>query len=878
MMKAIVGDSVVDDDRDIGIIESRDRNLMTIRYPARGNHRYKKTRDQVEHLAERIRQARVEGKPLQVGSNISLTGESTLAELVGLFGYSTGQLRNESLMRVLKQLDRAGLAIRTQGDRWGRDDRFRIDTQGDAAAEDVAESLEPEATDEGTPTTTAVELPDPFWPTALGLERSRELEFLRALAGDEPILCLLYMPDQAGSHAWIRAAWEGLVGWAFHAAQRFVWRPVFRDARPDVRVGSETLLGAYVKPSALDEDSFRLLDSPHLLNLVTIKRASEPPPHLHHLTAVWPGPIFEFKPEYSQVVAPSVDMRSLCACLSLAGGVAPVPSETSEGPSPLGMLNWARVAHRQLTAMPITRFGKVLANRLIGRFKGSNECAATLALKAHLAHWIASVRPDANLEFERPALDVEEDDEQMDPEDRRDRRIDLCVEGLGEFEVESLLGSGPMESFYHKKIFSRINVGRDTPFWLVVPNDSVLWAGPHLADLAHHLGAGGHVMVPSLDGGFLEIAGRPLAAAGVGPTRPEEVSAPPEATADAAEARLRLDDVAGYADIRAAIEAHIIWPERHRARLRGLSRSSGILFFGPPGCGKTRWAHAIAGELEQEVRLLGPADLRSQYIGAGQIQIREQFDWLAEGESRMLVIDELDVVAHSRHERQMHTDDKASVNELLIQVDRVLRLGRLLAATTNFIGSLDEALTRSGRFGRFIPVAPPDLDEATAIVAFYLKALAGPPEPDGKVGVHIPETHLVRAILAPLYERDFAEARFFCGADLESAVGSAYMRSVRAATTEDGWADGRLEAVDVSEDALAESLAAAPRSVQPESVEQFLADVDRYCNRDLAAAMARRLKPAPPVSEGNGHVDHPAFLGRIARLIPRPRAGRRREP
>ena len=118
---------------------------------------------------------------------------------------------------------------------------------------------------------------------------------------------------------------------------------------------------AYLKPSVLDSDSLRLLDTPHSLNLITIKRASEPPAHLRHLGAVWPGPIFEFKPEYGQVAAPSADMRSLCACLSLVGGVAPT---AIDGATPLGMLNWARVAHRQLTAMPITRFGGVLSNKL----------------------------------------------------------------------------------------------------------------------------------------------------------------------------------------------------------------------------------------------------------------------------------------------------------------------------------------------------------------------------------------------------------------------------------------------------------------------------------------------------------------------------------
>jgi hypothetical protein len=811
MMKALVGDTVVDDDRDIGIIESRERNLLTIRYPDRGNQRVRKTRDQVQHLAERIRQARLEGKPLQVGAKISLTGDSTLADLVGLFGYGTGQLRRESLVRVLKQLERSGLDITTQTGNWTRDDRFRVDPLRDIAVVEPAEEPGEEAAVRQERPTMLVELPDPFWPTALGLERNRELDFLRALAASEPILALFYAPDRVGPDSWMHASWEGLVGWAFHAAQRFSRRHKFGGPVCEVRIGPETLLGAYLKPSVLESESLRLLDVPHSLNLITIKRASEAPSSLHHLAAVWPGPIFEFKPEYDPAAIPSADMRALCACLSLVGGTAPT---AIDGTTPLRILNWARVAHRQLTAMPITRFGAVLSTNSISKFKGSNECASTLALKAHLAHWIGSVRPGANLEFEYSDSDDEQDDAALPSEGPPPRRrIDLVVEGLGEFEVESLLGSGPMESFYHKKIFSKTRAAGKRPFWLVVPNDAILWAGPYLADLAHHLGDGGHVMTPSLDGGFLEIAGRPLAASGMSPILPEDTAGLPEPAAAVAEPQLHLRDVAGYADIKRQIEDAIIWPERHRARLRGISRSSGILFFGPPGCGKTRWAQAIAGELEQEVRLLGPSDLRGAFIGWGQIMIREQFDWLAERESRMLVIDELDGVAHSRHERQMHTDEKACVNELLIQVDRVLRLGRLLAATTNFMGSLDEALTRSGRFGRLIPVAPPDLDEAVQIVGFYLGALAGTPGPDGRPNVRVPDDVRVRVILEPLYAQGLGDGRFFCGADLEAAVNTAYARSVRASVPEDGWAQGSPGSVVVTEDALAESLAAVPRSV-----------------------------------------------------------------
>ena len=48
------------------------------------------------------------------------------------------------------------------------------------------------------------------------------------------------------------------------------------------------------------------------------------------------------------------------------------------------------------------------------------------------------------------------------------------VEGLGEFRVESMLASGPMELFYYKKIFSRLSANADLPFWLIVPNQAIL--------------------------------------------------------------------------------------------------------------------------------------------------------------------------------------------------------------------------------------------------------------------------------------------------------------------------------------------------------------------------------------------------------------------
>ena len=303
-------------------------------------------------------------------------------------------------------------------------------------------------------------------------------------------------------------------------------------------------------------------------------------------------------------------------CLSLAAGRAPGYAENR---SPLSVLNWARTAHAQLMARSITDWGGVVASNQIPIFKGSNEGSTSLALKAHLAGWVKRNGGDGVLKFEYNEI---EDDEAVDdlseaPTRPRRRRIDLHVAGMGDYEVESMRCSGPMESFYHKKIFSRVK--KDTRFSLIIPPEAILWAGPYLSDLAHHLSEkNGSVMVPSSDGGFLELGGKPLVAHPLEELRPDETVEPGHAVPLASESSIRLEDVAGYADVRCRIDELIIWPEKNRKRLRPASRSSGVLFFGPPGCGKSRWARAIAGELEQEVRLLAPSDLRGRYIGWGQ--------------------------------------------------------------------------------------------------------------------------------------------------------------------------------------------------------------------------------------------------------------------
>ncbi len=283
-MNIMIGDTIVTDDREIGIVENRAGEWLIVRFPDSGNRREQVRRTQAKPLAKLAYLARLDGKPLPVGTKISLVGKSTLADLVALFGYSTGQMRRESLSRVRRQLERAGLDISSETDRWNRDDRFKISMLSDARADEDDEIDDPIEralpTNRATPT---VDLPDPFWPTALGLDRGRELDFLRALTDAEPILCLLHVPANSAVEGWIQGTWEGILGWAFRAAQRFLWSTDNSSNDRQVRFGPAALLHTYIKPSVLDERALALEDNAHSLNLITIKNERELPTDVSRL-------------------------------------------------------------------------------------------------------------------------------------------------------------------------------------------------------------------------------------------------------------------------------------------------------------------------------------------------------------------------------------------------------------------------------------------------------------------------------------------------------------------------------------------------------------------------------------------------------------------
>ena len=175
---------------------------MTVRLPQEGNRRIAFSREEIRPLAAAMFDARSKGTRLR--NDLSLTGNSTIAQLVGAFGYPNQRIRTDSLNQVLSQLKRAGLEVTSETDRWGRDDKFWLQVKDvPADADDEAEEI-PELTLQ------TIKLPDVFWPAALGLDSNLEILFLRSLTAQQPILCMLHMPDNSEIQTWLQATWEGM--------------------------------------------------------------------------------------------------------------------------------------------------------------------------------------------------------------------------------------------------------------------------------------------------------------------------------------------------------------------------------------------------------------------------------------------------------------------------------------------------------------------------------------------------------------------------------------------------------------------------------------------------------------------------------------------
>ena len=228
------------------------------------------------------------------------------------------------------------------------------------------------------------------------------------------------------------------------------------------------------------------------------------------------------------------------------------------------------------------------------------------------------------------------------------------------------------------------------------------------------------------------------------------------------EGHVTFADVAG-ADLAvlelAEVKEYLADPERFAAL--GARPPKGVMMFGPPGCGKTLMARAVAGEARVPFFSISGSEFVESLVGVGAARVRDLFRQVRSVAPAIVFIDEIDAagrrrggVAGGQEEREQ------TLNQLLIEMDGFETAeGIVVIAATNRPDILDPALLRPGRFDRQITVEPPDLDGRIEILSLY--ARKRPVEPDVNIEYFARRTP------------------GFTGADLSGVVNEAALLAVR---------------------------------------------------------------------------------------------------
>ncbi|MER0240684.1 ATP-binding protein [Streptomyces sp. HSW2009] len=193
----------------------------------------------------------------------------------------------------------------------------------------------------------------------------------------------------------------------------------------------------------------------------------------------------------------------------------------------------------------------------------------------------------------------------------------------------------------------------------------------------------------------------------------------------AAPGTVRLADVGGMHEVKERLEAAFLAPLRNPElrRLYGKSLRGGLLLYGPPGCGKTFIARAVAGELGANFLSVSVNDVLDMWIGNSERNMHEIFQTARRQAPCVVFLDELDALGGKRS-RTGNSGMRNTVNQLLMELDGVdanANEGVFVLAATNVPWDVDIALRRPGRLDRTILVLPPDAPAREAILRYHLK-------------------------------------------------------------------------------------------------------------------------------------------------------------
>ncbi|MBI5228916.1 CDC48 family AAA ATPase [Candidatus Micrarchaeota archaeon] len=185
------------------------------------------------------------------------------------------------------------------------------------------------------------------------------------------------------------------------------------------------------------------------------------------------------------------------------------------------------------------------------------------------------------------------------------------------------------------------------------------------------------------------------------------------------------EDIGGLKDEVQKIREMVELPMRHPELFErlGIEAPKGVLIYGPPGCGKTLLAKAVANESEAHFITIAGPEIVSKFVGEAEERLREIFNQAEENAPSIIFIDELDAIAPKREE-VIGEVEKRIVSQLLTLMDGLKSRGKVVVmAATNRPNSIDPALRRPGRFDREIEIGVPDKKGRKEILQIHTRGM-----------------------------------------------------------------------------------------------------------------------------------------------------------
>ncbi len=183
----------------------------------------------------------------------------------------------------------------------------------------------------------------------------------------------------------------------------------------------------------------------------------------------------------------------------------------------------------------------------------------------------------------------------------------------------------------------------------------------------------------------------------------------------------------------------------------------GVLLVGPPGCGKTLLAKAIAGEADVPFFSIAGSDFVEMFVGVGASRVRDLFRQAKENSPCIIFLDEIDAIGRRRGAGLIsggHDEREQTLNAILVEMDGFDTNDQVIViAATNRADILDPALTRPGRFDRRVVVPLPDLKGRMKILQIHARRIKCGPDVD--------------------FERLARGTPMFSGAELEALINEA---------------------------------------------------------------------------------------------------------